>query len=282
MKRLLRAKWLKLIFLGFIALILSLPSIAKEANAQGSSPLCAPQPASTPTPMGCCGPVPASPVPATSLSVTRHGILAKGSLVTTSVIGNGRVETTRTFTSKDLLNTYGQPTISWSESSPAPEGITMTSTSSQNTALFVLRQDETPLASTSSAVGGSSIKPSSIFDGNGLIYPQWTYIRSGGACSGFFYVQEDPINFAYEPHPLNDIVSFLMNSRGWYDSGSCSGAAYIYDFSGYGWKVYDRTLGAVNGCFSTDYGRVHARFFVMANGRIAAPAHQELWSNQCF
>ena len=116
MKRLLRAKWLKLIFLGFIALILSLPSIAKEANAQGSSPLCAPQPASTPTPMGCCGPVPASPVPATSLSVTRHGILAKGSLVTTSVIGNGRVETTRTFTSKDLLNTYGQPTISWSES----------------------------------------------------------------------------------------------------------------------------------------------------------------------
>jgi len=200
-----------------------------------------------------------------------------------------------------------------------PSTVPSTITSTSKATWFVLRQDETPLPptgegptytgnimsgssltntssstsrlssasaspSTAQSVSPSFISPAGSNSYNGYIYPQWTYSVHTTIWGGVFYTQEDPINFAYEPdHNLNNIVNYLINNKGWYDTNNCSNSDFIYDFSAPNpyYKVMDRTV-ALGGCNDTGSGRYHVRFWIMANGRIAAGAHHEVWSWWCF
>jgi len=228
-----------------------------------------------------------------------HGTWVSGTLKTDLLQSNGWLNTTLTFTSNDLKKAYGTSTVVGKDSMFTNVTGTKSNSTAQTVIWFILRQDETPLLSGTagqaasgtvtgaSTSGGNSTLPALSTSGpgatqNGFIYPQWTYQKLcdifGNNC---YYQQSDPVNFAFEYKPLDTVSNYLINNKGWYDSWWCSNTEYIYDFSGYGWKTYDKTLakGTCSAIWSPY--RDHVRLFVMANGRIAAGAHYEQWDPLC-
>ncbi len=82
---------------------------------------------------------------AQSLSPTGHGKWVTGTLQTTLQLSQGWLYSVITFTSDDLLKTYGASTLTAKESIFVNETGSQSAIISQKVNWFILRQDEIPL-----------------------------------------------------------------------------------------------------------------------------------------
>ncbi len=244
--------------------------------------------------------------------------MASGTQTTVFALSSGWVTITKTFLSPDLLHTYGASTMAWpQEKFYANVTGSKKITTSEKISRFVLRADETPLpfgnpvpplsststpsnesgtgnsvtislaSSSTEEVMGTTVAPLGATE-NGYVYPQFTLEKTTLCSNGIIcfdsYTYSDPVNFAYEYQSLDSIVNYLTSSASWAVAGflNCVSDQYIYDFSASTpyYKVQDKQLLKDDtGCFT--HGRHHARFWVMANGRVIVGAHHE-HVNYCF
>ena len=94
-------------------------------------------------------------------------------------------------------------------------------------------------------------------------YPQWTYSESGG-----YYIQEDPINLAWENTDINTAKSEILEEN-WTDE-PWEYTYYVYD-SEYGWMADD---GVADDKYRL-FGGYHARLWQMSDGDVVANAHHD-------